>query len=209
MRRRLPPLKPLRAFEAAARHESFMLAAKELRVTPAAISHQIKSLEERLGVSLFHRGPRHVALTAGAVAFLPAVNEAFDLLERATDHLRTCDLGDGLRVAVDPVFAERWLTPRLGRFRDRHPGIGVRIEIWAEPLDSDCADCDLAIAIVSGAHAGWRVDPIAAVRLDPPSDAAPARSSYCLVCPEAWADSPRIQAFRRWVLEEAGDPPAA
>lgn len=118
---RFPPLNSLRAFEAAGRLLSFTRAAGELNVTQAAISHQIRSLEENLGVKLFRRGHRGLLLTDAGQAYLPDVREAFQRLAVATERLRASDAAGTLAVSVLPSFAARWLVPRLTQFRREHP----------------------------------------------------------------------------------------
>ena len=125
--RRLPPLGALRAFEAAARHESFAKAADELAVTPAAVSQQIRQLEADLGVSLFRRLPRGLVLTQAGRSALPELGKAFAHLARAVEGVRGGSLVGPLVVSVIPSFAGRWLVPRLGGFlaglsRDRDHG---------------------------------------------------------------------------------------
>ncbi len=127
MRRDLPPLNALRAFEAAARLLSFTRAAAELAVTQAAISHQIKSLEEWLGVLLFQRLPRRLVLTDGGRELLATIRDAFDRIEGAVARVRRNDGTGPLTVTVLPSFAAKWLVPRLGRFQTQHPDIEVRI----------------------------------------------------------------------------------
>ena len=127
MRRDLPPLNALRAFEAAARLLSFTRAADELAVTQAAISHQVKSLEEWLGVLLFQRLPRRLALTDSGRELLETIRDAFDRIEVGVARARRNDGGGPLTVTVVPSFAAKWLVPRLGRFQAQHPDIEVRI----------------------------------------------------------------------------------
>src|SRR5437016_5807028 len=114
MSRRLPPLNALRAFEAAARHLSFTAAESELNVTQAAVSHQIKALEERLGLKLFRRVGRGLLLTDAAQAYLAEVGAAFDRLAAATQRLHQHDAAGVLSATVLPSFAAKWLLPRLG-----------------------------------------------------------------------------------------------
>jgi LysR family glycine cleavage system transcriptional activator len=124
---RLPPLNALRAFEAVARHRSFRKAAAELFVTPAAVTHQIKALEEQLGVSLFRRLPRRVELTPVAVAVLPLFQRAFELLARGVSELRGFEQTPHLTVRATPTFASRWIMPRMHSFLAAHQGIDVRV----------------------------------------------------------------------------------
>ena len=124
---RLPPLNALRAFEAAARHLSVKKAALELNVTPAAVSHQIRLLEDYLGVQLFHRYNRALELTEAARASLPKLREGFDALVQAVERLRSHVSGGVLTVSAAPSFAARWLMPRLHRFIAAHPEVDVRM----------------------------------------------------------------------------------
>ncbi len=127
MTNRLPPLNALKAFEAAARHLSVKKAALELNVTPAAVSHQIRTLEEYLGIQLFHRRNRALDLTDAARASLPKLREGFDCMMQAVERLRTHHSPSRLTVSVPPSFAARWLMPRLHRFLVAHPEIDVRV----------------------------------------------------------------------------------
>lgn len=154
MARFLPPLNALRAFEVAARLLSFTRAAAELNVTQAAVSHQIKALEERLGVTLFKRMNRTLLLTDAGQAYLPAVREAFDGLARATALLLKRDRTGALTVSVLPSFAAKWLVPRLGRFRDLHPEIDVRLSTDHHMVDLGRDDVDAAIRYGQGDYPG-------------------------------------------------------
>jgi len=144
MRRDLPPLTALRAFEAAARLLSFTRAADELAVTQAAVSHQIKGLEEWLGVLLFQRMPRRLVLTEAGRELLSSVRDAFDRIEAAVSRTRRNDGSGPLTVTVVPSFAAKWLVPRLGRFQAAHPDIEVRIAADARLTQFDDG-VDLAI----------------------------------------------------------------
>ncbi len=127
MTRRLPPLNALRAFEAAARHLSFTKAADELNVTQAAISHQVKTLEDWLGLKLFRRMNRALRLTEEGQGYLPPVADALDGLDGATRGLLRGDAARTLTVSTMDSFAADWLVPKLKRFRALHPEIDVRI----------------------------------------------------------------------------------
>ena len=154
MARRLPPLNSLRAFEAAARHLSFTKAADELHVTPAAISHQIKALEDFCGAPLFRRLTRALVLTETGQAALPALREGFDKLAEGAAKL-VPDPGWGLlTVSVAPTFCAKWLVPRLDRFRAVHPGFDVRIDASDELADFASGSVDVAIRYGSGRYAG-------------------------------------------------------
>jgi LysR family glycine cleavage system transcriptional activator len=152
--RRLPPLNGLRAFESAARQLSFAKAAEELNVTPAAISHQIKGLEDVLGVKLFRRAKRAVWLTEAGQAVLPELREGFDRLANAMDRLRGLDESGIVTVSTPPSFTGRWLVPRLDRFRGLHPEIDVRVDATHEVIDFARDDVDLAVRYGSGKYPG-------------------------------------------------------
>ena len=137
MAHRLPPLNSLKAFEAAARHLSVKKAAIELNVTPAAVSHQIRLLEDYLGVQLFHRYNRALELTDAARASLPKLREGFDALVQAVERLRSHVTGGVLTVSAAPSFAARWLMPRLHRFIAAHPEVDVRVSARMRRLSVD------------------------------------------------------------------------
>jgi len=158
MARRLPPLNALRAFEAAARHLSFTRAAEELHVTQAAISHQVKTLEEHLGRKLFRRLNRALLLTDDGQAYLPSVSRAFALLHEATSDLLDKDAPGPLTVSALPSFAARWLVPRLGRFRQVCPEIDLRIDPSAALNDFAAGDVDVGIRYGRGKYPGLRSD---------------------------------------------------
>lgn len=293
MARRLPPLRSLRAFEAAARHLSFARAADELHVTPAAVSQQIKILEQHLDMPLFRRGAQ-LALTEPALAALPLVSEAFDRMERAVERLRQGRESGPLVLSCSPAFAARWLIPRMGRFQERHPEIDLRLSATTRLVNFDTEDVDIAIRYGPGRYPGLHVErmkaeevvpvahPLLAARLKDPADllgvtllhnsamdwdttfptwaawlaeagvavaavpnprrfddfnlvvqatlaglgvalvwrtlvaddlaagrlaalfpAQPLTNAYHLVCPPKYLDSPKVAAFREWVLEEA------
>ena len=156
MSRKLPPLKALRAFESAARHLSFTEAAKELFVTQAAISHQVKALEAYLGLDLFRRLNRGLMFTDEGQAYLPSVRRAFDLINEATSKLTERDEAGALSVTVLPSFGARWLVARLGRFRMAHPDIDVRISATAELVDLARENFDIGIRYGRGKYPGMR-----------------------------------------------------
>ncbi len=149
MPRQLPPLNALRAFEAAARHLSFVRAAEELHVTPAAISQQVKLLEDHLGVPLFLRGKK-LALSEAANAMLPLASEAFDQIERAMLKARPDNNIDTLVISAPPAFASRWLIPRLEDFQSRHPNIDLRLHATKRLVNFQVEDVDMAIRFGAG-----------------------------------------------------------
>src|SRR3954465_70481 len=156
MTARLPSLNGLRAFEAAARHLSFTNAASELNVTQTAISHQIKRLEDELGIRLFVRQNRALALTAEAKEYLPRVRAAFNDLRLATDRLLRKDNDHVLTVSTLASLAAKWLLPRLTDFQEHHPGIDVRIPTSTSLVDFQRDNVDAAIRYGRGQWPGGR-----------------------------------------------------
>ncbi|OKO86761.1 transcriptional regulator [Bradyrhizobium sp. NAS80.1] len=167
MTARLPSLNGLRAFEAAARHLSFTLAAAELNVTQTAISHQIRRLEEELGIRLFVRQNRALALTPEARDYLPGVRAAFNDLRLATDRLLRKDDDKVLTVSTLASLAAKWLLPRLTDFQEQHPGIDVRITTSANLVDFQRDNVDAAIRYGRGQWPGLRADWLMADELFP------------------------------------------
>jgi len=154
MARNLPPLNALRAFEAAARHLSFTKAARELHVTQAAVSHQIKGLEEYLGVPLFHRHRKAVLLTEAGQLCLPGLRDGFDRLAAAVDSIRNLDNANVLTVPTSPSLAAKWLVPRLDQFRKAHPEFEVRIDASTNLVDFERENVDIGIRYGSGSYPG-------------------------------------------------------
>ncbi len=157
---RLPPLNALRAFEAAARHLSFTKAAAELHVTQAAISHQIKTLEEHLGVPLFQRRNKSVLLTEAGQLCLPGVRDGFARLAEAVDGLRALRTDNLLSVTTSPSFAAKWLVPRLERFRAANPEFDVRIDASTQLVDFARENIDAGIRYGGGTYAGLASEPL-------------------------------------------------
>jgi LysR family glycine cleavage system transcriptional activator len=143
--RSLPPLDLLRGFEAAARHLSFTRAATELFLTQSAVSRQIQALEEFVGVPLFERRHKALALTAAGRAYYRTVGPVLDELREATRRLREARTGHVLTVTTTVSFASMWLVPRLGRWRKEHPGVDVRITATHDVIDLEREAIDLAI----------------------------------------------------------------
>ncbi|MBS0561290.1 MAG: transcriptional regulator GcvA [Proteobacteria bacterium] len=154
----LPSLTGLRAFEAAARHMSFTRAAAELNVTQTAISHQIRRLEEQLGLALFVRRNRALALTREAQEYLPAIRTAFEELRRATEKLRRPDHEAVLTVSTTASLAIKWLVTRVASFQDAHPGIEVRLTTSTHLVDFQREEVDMAVRFGRGHWAGLRAD---------------------------------------------------
>jgi LysR family glycine cleavage system transcriptional activator len=147
-----PSLPALRVFEAAGRHLSFTHAAAELHVTPAAVSHQIRALEDQLGVTLFERSTRSLALTAAGRRLLPPATEAFELLAGALAEVRRGE--QVLTITTTPSFGARWLAPRLGRFVEKHPQIEVSIRHTRATLDLAREGIDAAVRWGKGTWPG-------------------------------------------------------
>ena len=143
--RKLPPLRALHAFEAAARHHSFAAAANELGVTPTAISHQIRQLEEACGVKLFQRRPRPLLLTSAGARLYPALRNGFDALATAMALLAEADAKTPLRVTSPNAFASKWLVPRLPKWREENPAVALEIIGTDAVLDVRAGATDVAI----------------------------------------------------------------
>ena len=150
MPRRLPPLNSLRSFEAAGRHLSFTLAAQELSVSQAAVSQQVKALEQQLGVHLFRRLPRQLSLTMAGETLLPVVSESLDLIASAVTAIRDNPGKEKLSVRLAPSFAAKWLSPRLRTFQDENPDIGLVLNHSNKAVDFRHSDIDLAITYGTG-----------------------------------------------------------
>ena len=151
--RRLPPLNALRSFEAAARHGSFNQAAEELFVTPSAISHQIKSLEEFLDIKLFQRNKRRVDLTAAGEKYLPSIQNALDEIDSATRRLVANPNSGAITLSVAPAFLTRWLMPRLMHFQEQYPDVELRLSASMGSVDFGHTDIDMAVQFGTG---NWR-----------------------------------------------------
>jgi len=212
MASRLPSLNGLRAFEAAARHLSFTRAASELNVTQTAISHQIKRLEDELGIRLFVRQNRSLALTPQARDYLPLVRAAFDDLRMATERLTRRDNAKVLTVSTIASLAAKWLLPRLTTFQEAHPGIDVRITTSAGLVDFRKDDVDAAIRYGRGHWPGVRAEWLMADELFPVCSPALLQGDKPLRCPEDLAHHTLLQAsggydddWRLW-LTAAGLP---
>lgn len=165
--RRLPPLSALQAFEAAARHLSFKHAAAELSLTPTAISHQVRRLEERLGARLFVRGTRRVDLTPAGQALYPALRHGFDAMARAVEELAPGARPRSVVLSTTMAFAARWLLPRLARFAEAHPGVALQLHTSDEPVDLHGGVAQLALRYGPGRAAGLESVPLLESRFAP------------------------------------------
>ena len=164
MPRRLPPLTSLRAFEAAGRHLSFTKAAAELTVTQAAISHQVKGLEEHLGTALFLRLPRRLELTRAGTVLLPVVRDAFDRISQSVAALANDIASSDLIVRLAPSFAAKWLSPKLADFRQKHPQVHLSLTHSNEAADFARHAVDIAVTYGTGDWPGVVADPV--LRID-------------------------------------------
>ena len=153
--RRLPPLASVRAFEAAARHENFTLAAAELGMTQAAVSYQIRLLEERLGVPLFVRSKRRVTLSDAGRRIAPDIRAAFDTIDEAFSGLVAED-ESVLSISTTQTFAANWLAPRLGTFQIERPELAVRLRSDNRLVDFARDDVDVAIRMGRSPGEGLR-----------------------------------------------------
>ena len=163
----LPSLNGLQVFEAAARHLSFTRAAEELNVTQTAVSHQIRRLEEQLGMKLFLRRNRALALTPEAASYQIAIGAAFRDLRAATERLSRDSNGQIVTVSATASVATKWLVPRLAAFQRAHPEIEVRLSTSTRLVDFQREDVDLAIRYGRGSWAGLRADWLMAEEIFP------------------------------------------
>ena len=208
MRRRLPSLNGLKAFEASARHESFTRAASDLHVTQGAVSQQVKALEEELGVKLFLRERQRLAITAAGRAYLEVVRDAFDRLSSGTERLLQRQASGLLNVSTSPNFAAKWLVHRLGRFSERHPEIDLRISATMHHVDFAREEVDVAVRHGDGNWPGLHVTRLCEEQLFPVCSPALLKGSKSLKAPADLRRHPLLHAndashWRQW-LERAG-----
>lgn len=197
--RRLPPLTALRAFEAAARHASFKRAAAELSLSATAISHQVRQLEERLGLALFERRTRQVVLTEAGRRLFPVLRDGFDAVGDTIDALTSAPARPLLTISTTSGFAARWLVPKLGAFAAAQPEIGLRIHASDESVDLRRERVDLAVRYGGGHYPGLRSEPLL------PGRFAPVCSPRLAL--QTIADLPRHPLIRfAWHLQEADTP---
>src|SRR5450830_372277 len=152
--RKLPSLNALRAFEASARHRRFTLAAQELNVTAGAVSHQVKALEDALGLLLFERLSNQLLLTAAGQRYLDVVGDAFDRIESGTRSLYVRSDRRRLAISTSPNFAAKWLVPRLGDFTAAYPDRELRIDQGERQVNFIRDEIDVAIRYGAGPWAG-------------------------------------------------------
>nr|WP_294817502.1 LysR substrate-binding domain-containing protein [uncultured Sphingomonas sp.] len=164
--RRLPPLSAVRVFEAAARHGNFTRAAEELGMTQAAVSYQVKLLEERLGAALFRRDKRRVVLTDAGTRAAPQISRAFDAIDSAFANIRAEDEAL-LVISTSNTFANTWLAWRLGSFQIGHPEMAVRLETSDALVDLEGGGADCAIRAGRGGWPGLAADQLMAIDFTP------------------------------------------
>ncbi len=201
------PLHALRAFEAAARHQNLTRAALELCVSQAALSHQIRTLEQRLGVSLFHRLPRGVALTEEGASLYPVLSDAFDRIAGGVERFLGGQGREVLTVGAVATFATGWLLPRLADFESAHADIELRVQTHNNRIDLASEGLDLAIRFGDGDWQGQACTPVLATPFAPLCAPALARR---LRVPQDLAAVPLLRSYRsdEWVrwLRQAGAP---
>src|SRR4051812_10251308 len=168
MAARSPPLKALRAFEAAARLESFLMAADELHVTPSAVSYQIKILEEYIGFNLFERLSRGIVLTDSGRSYFEAIHSAFEQIREATERTISSNSNNTLFLRVASSFSVKWLLPRLASFVAQHPDIHVRVDTRNPPAAGGRTEAvDGEIRFGDGQSAGMHVESLVIERFAP------------------------------------------
>ncbi len=202
---RLPPLTALRAFEAAARHLSFAKAASELNVTPAALSFQIKSLEDHLGHPLFVRLNRAVELTTAGKALAPGASEGFDALTAAWRSARNTLTQNALTISAGPALTAKWLAPRIFDFARAHPDIELRFSATLRRLDFDRDDVDVAIRFAQEEFKSLYSVP---VRNDWLTPVMTPKLAEVYSTPESLIDAPLLYDDSLDFLEDACDWPA-
>lgn len=160
MIRRLPPLSALRAFEAAARHGSFKRAASELAVTPTAVSHQIRALEEHVGIVLFERRTRQVVLTDAGARLYPVLRDGFDAFAQGIERLTRRRRRTQVTISATIAFTARWLVPRLAAFRALHPDIDLQFQASDDVINLNSEGIDIAIRYGTGTYPDFSVTPL-------------------------------------------------
>jgi LysR family glycine cleavage system transcriptional activator len=203
--RRLPPLAALRAFEAAARHSSFKRAAEELHVTPTAISHQIRQLEQTIGTPLFERRTRQVVLTPEGHVLLPVLTDGFDAFARTIEGLTRKNRRTTVTLSATPGLTAKWLVPRIGDLRRKRPDIDLTLLATLEVVDVKSGVADLALRYGPGSYPDLIAErlineyfaPVASPRLHlkKPSDLR----SATLIHPQWRRSDPRNVTWRRWL----------
>ena len=167
MQRRFLPLSALRAFEAAARLGSFKAAAQELSVTPTAVSHQIRALEEQTGLALFDRQVRKVSLNEAGMQLYPVLRDGFDAFEATLARLMQQRTRAQVTISATNAFTVKWLVPRMSDFRSRHPGIDLQLLASDDLVDLRSTAVDIAIRYGRGPYPGLATEPLFTDRFAP------------------------------------------
>ena len=204
------PLNALRAFEASARHLSFTKAGMELRVGQAAISHQVKALEARLGVELFRRLPRGLALTDEGQALIPAIAESFSRLRATLERFEKGHFRGVVGVGVVGTFATGWLLPRLSAFRETHPFVDLRLQTNNNRVDLAGEGLDFAIRYGNGS---WRNTEAVYLFAAPLSPVCAPQIAECITAPADLAQQPLLRSYQadewpRWFAAAGAPCPA-
>jgi LysR family glycine cleavage system transcriptional activator len=209
MRRRLPPLNPLRAFEASARHLQVARAADELNVTPSAVSHQLRTLEEALGVVLFDRTKKRLKLTPQGAALLPAINTAFQTIADAAAKIGDASMAGDLVISCPIALTSRWLVRHIGEFLKQHPEVNLKIIPSNDDREIYSPTVDLSIRYGNGRWQGRRVTALYTVALFPmcspmlmngphPIRAVRDLEHHLLLCEDTGSE------WARWLLNASG-----
>lgn len=204
MDRRSLPLSALRAFEAAARLGSFKAAAEELAVTPTAISHQIRGLEEQSGVALFERQVRRVTLTEAGAQLYPVLRDGFDAIQSALERLTQPRRRPQVVISATNAFTVKWLVPRMSDFRLRHPGIDLQLQASDEVVDLRSTAVDIAIRYGRGPYPGLSTEPLFADHFAPVANPRLGVSSIedlarvPLICFDWKRPQPENPTWERW-----------
>lgn len=207
--RRLPPLSALRVFEAAARHLSFKRAAEELHVTPTAISHQVRQLEQAIGAPLFERRTRQVVLTPEGHVLLPVLTEGFDSFARTIDGLTRRSRRATVTLSATPAFSAKWLVPRLAAFRKARPDVDLTLLATLDVVDVKGGAADLALRYGRGPYPDLIAEPLAVDRFAPVASPRlglkkPSELRSATLIHSYWRRSdPRNPTWRNW-LKVAG-----
>ena len=207
--RKLPPLNALRAFEATGRHLSFSKAAEELFVTPAAVSQQVRGLEEWLSVPLFRRLTREIRLTEAGQKALPLMTEGLDRLAEGVSRLTDDDETGILTVSAAPTFAAKWLVPRLDSFNTRYPDLSVRLDASLGLVDFERDGVHVGIRLGPGKYPGLRADKLFDENVVPACSpslmegdhplAAPADLAHHRLLHVDWGDLRDAPSWQRWL----------
>jgi len=197
----------LRAFEAAARHGSFKHAAAELAVTPTAVSHRIRALEDHLGIKLFDRHVRRVSLTTAGLQLYPVLQQGFDTFDVAIRRLMTPAVRERVTISATNAFVARWLVPRVASFRDEYPDIDLQLHASDVVVNLASHGFDIAVRYGKGPYSGSRVETLFTdsyapvfnpmLQIASPADLA----TYPLIHFDWGKELPNTPTWERWYFE--------